>query len=253
MPAIITDTSIVLQPDNVGYQAFRIPLEPQPAGAVTMVFYFKGYVNGLDSNQTEDGANYGWNNDSFFGLSFNGNVAANTGGIVGWTNSTSNRVLGAAGRSSSHPLFAGQYGSATPFYFGDTISFFYYGHPTLTTSANLSNAAYCFPTTDVIGVAEAEKFLGIFRISRHDTNAQNIVLSFGANWENRSMEDFSGALSAAATRWVFSNHTVAETTNFRPGGAMSFPGWIVGKWPSGVIGRTLTLSALRVEYYNGVL
>lgn len=251
MPAIISDTSILLQPDNIGYQAFRIPLAAAPAGAVTMVFYYKAYVNGIGQNVAEDGGSYGWNNDAFFGLSFSGNVAANTGGIVGWSNTTATTILRTQGRTTG-TIYANSGLNATPLFFGDNSLFFSFGSQA-GTGVNLQNGAYCFPTTDPIGAVEAGKFLGIVKISRQDNNANNIVLSYGVNWENRALADFPGALSAAATNWIFSNQAVAETTNFRPGGAMNFPRWIVGKWPSGVIGCTLTITALRVEYYNGVL
>jgi len=254
MPAIISDTSILLQPDNIGYQAFRIPLAAAPAGAVTMVFYYKAYVDGVGQNVHEDGGSYGWNNDAFFGLSFSGNVAANTGGIVGWSNTTGNTILRTQGRTTGtiYAHFANSGLNATPLYFGDDNRFFAYGSQ-IGTGVLPTNGGFCFPTTDPIGAEEAGKFLGIVKISRQDNNTQNIVLSYGVNWENRALADFPGALSAAATNWIFSNQALAETVNFRPGGAMNFPGWIVGKWPSGVIGRTLTITALRVEYYNGVL
>lgn len=252
MPAIITDTSILLQPDNIGYQAFRIPLAAAPAGAVTMAFYYKAYVDGVTQNLVEDGSSYSWNNDFFFGLSFSGNVSANTGGIVGWSNSTTNTFLRTQGRTTGG-IYANSGLNATPVFFGDDSRNFFYGHPQVVTGIQPNNGAFCFPTTEPVGAAEAGKFLGILKISRQDNSTQNIVLSYGVNWENRAPGDFSGALSAPETSWIFSNQAVAETTNFRPGGAMNFPGWIVGKWPSGVIGRTLTLTALRVEYYNGVL
>lgn len=252
MPAIISDTSILLQPDNIGYQAFRVPLAAVPAGAVTMVFYYRGYVD-IAENIAEDGASYGWNNNAFFGLSFSGNVSANTGGVVGWS-SLGNGILRTPLRGSSWAFYANSgHASATPFQFGDDSRNFFYGHPSTAQRILPGNGAYCFPTTHVIGAAGAGKFLGIIKISRQDNSTQGIVLSYGVNWENRAAGDFTGALSAPATNWIFSNQAVSETTNFRPGGAMNFPGWIVGKWPSGVLGRTLTITALRVEYYNGVL
>jgi hypothetical protein len=252
MPAIINETSILLQPDNIGYQALKIPLAQQPAGAATMVFYYKGYVD-VAQNITEDGSSYGWNNDAFFGLSFSGDVSANTGGIVGFTNRAETTVLRSLSLGN-WALFTGSgYASATPVFFGTYSNYFHYGHPTPGNALSLGNGAFCFPSTASIGVSGAEKFLGIIKISKQDDNAQNIVLSYGVNWEGRAASDFSGALTATETNWIFSNATATETTNFRTAGAINFPRWIVAKWPSGVLGRTLTLNAMRVEYYNGVI
>lgn len=252
MPAIINETSVLLQPDNIGYQALKIPLAAQPAGAATMVFYYKGYVD-VAQNVTEDGSGYGWNNDAFFGLSFSGNVSSNTGGIVGFTNRTETTVLRSLSLGN-WALFTGSgYASATPVFFGIYSNYFHYGHPTPGSALSLGNAGFCFPSTASIGVTGAEKFLGIIKISKHESSDQ-VVLSYGVNWEGRGAADFSGALTAAATNWIFSNATATETANFRPNAAtINFPQWIVAKWPSGILGLNLTLNAMRVEYYNGVI
>jgi hypothetical protein len=260
MPATINNNILELQPDNIGYQAFRIPLSAV-SNASTMVFYYKAYVDNTPNNINEDSGSYGWNNDAFFGLSFNGVLSANIGGIVGWTNSTNNTVVFTQSLANYSPLnnFSG-YSQFVPVCFDTSTNVVSYGHPTITTRASLpSNAGYFCPSTTTIGVSGAQRFLGILKVAKHPTNTQQIIISYGTNWENMPASSFSSALSSLSTNWLTYGSAQTETTNFRPNNAnpllsdtINFPTWIVGKWPSTVSGRELVISDMKVEYYNSV-
>jgi hypothetical protein len=84
-------------------------------------------------------------------------------------------------------------------------------------------------------------------------------LSYGNNWQNLTSANFSTALSSSLTNWAFQNVSQVETTNFRPNHAnadvalrstITFPRWLVVRWPSGIVGRNLVITDIKVEYYD---
>lgn len=261
MPATIINNILELQPDTLGYQAFKIPLSAAPENTTTMVFYYKAYVDNLTSSTNEDGTSYPWNNDAFFGLSFTGVISANTGGIVGWTNSNSNYVVYSPSAGAYTPLLINsEYSQFIPVAFDTSTSSISYGHPTVTTRASIgSYCGYFCPTTNIINLSGAKKFLGILKISKNPENAQQIIMSYGINWENMSSANFSNALASLSTNWISLGSAQTETTYFRPNHAnpllsntINFPSWIVGKWSSSKPGRELVITDMKVEYYNSI-
>lgn len=263
MPAKINNNILELQPDNIGYQAFRIPIPaPQVPNPSSMVFYYKAYLNdSITTNTTED-TTYSWNRNSFFGLSFTGVTSANTGGIVGWTNSNATQVL-ISGSLSNYTNFntISPYSQIVPIRFFGNSTNLSYGSPNITTTTIMgNNAAYFCPATNSIGVSGAKTFLGILKIGKHATNAQQVTISHGTNWENLSSSNFSSALTSLSTNWTTLANTVTETTNFRSNylnpslsGTINFPSWIVGKWSSGIPSRKLIITDLKVEYYRDLI
>jgi hypothetical protein len=259
MPASIINNTIKLQPDNLGYQAFRIPLSQQ-SGAETIVLYYKGYVDNTPSNTSEDGTNYGWNNDAFFGLSFNGTLSANTGGIVGWSNGNDVNWVANPPSISTHAPFSTNsgYSQMVPCTF-DNINYISNGSTNPSSSSRsgggVYSGAFC-PTTTNIFLSGARKFLGILKVAKHPTNTQQIVISYGVNWENMNSSNFGSALTSTSTTWITQSLAVTETTNYRSNylnalsSTINMPNWIVGKWPSVVVGREFVLTDLKVEYYR---
>lgn len=260
MPATIINNILELQPDNMGYQAFRMPLTAA-ANASTMVFYYKAYVDNIPVNTNENGGSYGWDNDSFFGLSFTNVVSANRGGIVGWSNSNSNTVIFTSSLGTYSPLLINSgYSQFVPVCFDTSTSNISYGHPTFTTRANIgTHCGYFCPSTNTIGISGAQRFLGILKVSKHPTNTQQISLAYGMNWENMPSASFSSALSSLSTNWISYGSAQTETTYFRPNHAnpllsntINFPSWIVGKWTSAQGGRELVITDMKVEFYDSV-
>jgi hypothetical protein len=262
MPATIKNNTIELQPDNVGYQAFRIPIS-QPQKAETMVFYYKAYVDNMPASINEDGTNYGWNNDSFFGLSFSGTVSANTGNIVGWSNGNDVNTVASTGSLQANTPFSTNsgYSQMLPFTFDNS---FYMSNGNSSPASNIRSGGihygnFC-PSTNFINLSGAQKFLGILKVSKHPTNTQQIVLSYGVNWENMTSENFSTSLLSISTTWIIQSLAVTETTRFRSNhlnplsaNTINMPNWIVGKWASSVSGRKFVISDMKVEYYTTII
>ena len=269
MPSLISSNTLRLQPDNLTAQTARVQLPAQPAGANTMVFYYKAYMEISTTNnpEYEDGTSYAWGNDAFFGLSFSGTVSSNTGGIAGFSNGTEGWVLFVRAAGSHSPFAAGSgYSSVSPVCFGSNMGFFYYGPSGQiinSSNTNFGGGQFC-PTTQNIGVEGAQKYLGIVQIARHQEDNARVIFSYGNNWENLAAADFRNALSSPLSNWAFRNVSVLETTNFRPNhragldnsldpalrSTITFPRWIVARWPSAIVGRNLVLTDIKVEYYD---
>lgn len=262
MPAIINNNTIELQPDNVGYQAFRIPIS-QPPKAETMVFYYKAYVDTIPASISEDGTNYGWNNDAFFGLSFSGTLSANTGGITGWSNGNDINAVAFTGTLNASTPFSNNsgYSQMLPFTYDNS---FYMSNgnssPASNTRSGGNQYGYFCPSTNFINLSGAKKFLGILKVAKHPTNTQQIVLSYGVNWENMTNENFSTSLTSLSTNWIIQSLPVTETTKFRSNylnplsaNTINMPNWVVGKWTSSVAGRKMVITDIKVEYYTTII
>ena len=267
MPAIIISNQLQLQPNNIGYQGARFQLPPQPVNAETMVFYYKAYGEGfpLGNDYLEDGSGYSWNKESMFGLSFSGSLSANNGGIVGWTGRENPNNIYRIRRNVFNSNFISNSNislsaNGQHMTFGNESAYFYYGHQTKSnfiTSFGLYGVGVFCPTTNGIGLTGAANFLGIIKIQKNTSNANQISISVGNNWEGFSVENFASALSSSKTNWEMFNYAQPETTNFRPysttptlSNTIFFPSWIVAKWPSGIVGRNLVITNIKVEYYS---
>lgn len=263
MPSLISSNTLRLEPDNLAAQSARVQLPDRPAGANTMVFYYKAYMEFFAANnpQGEDGSSYAWGANAFFGLSFSGSVSSNTG-VVGFSNGDSPWVMQVFGPQQYAPFSNGSgYSSVEIVNFGAISTNFYHGPAKQAFSMgnqNFGGGRFC-PTTRDIGVVGAKKYLGIIQIARHQENVQQVVFSYGNNWENLAVENFRNALSSTLSNWAFRNVAVNETTNFRPNHASSdpalrstinFPGWIVMRWPTAIVGRNLVITDIKVEYYD---
>lgn len=263
MGALISSNTLRLEPDGLSYQTAKVQLPVAPSAANTMVFYYKAYVNEWPENTVENGSTYAWNNDAFFGLSFNDTVSANVGGIVGFTNTNQSEVGGSLSKSNWSSYFFhinSGFSQTVPFsvsYNGASYNLFSYGHPLSTTTHNVGfpNAIMCL-STNTIGLTGAQKRLGIIKIAKNTDDPQKVVFSYGNNYEGLSAQSFSFALTSNLTTWAFQNISLQETGNFRPNylnpnqsNTINFPRWIVAKWPSAVIGRNLVITDIKVEYY----
>lgn len=264
MATIISSNVLRLQPDNLTYQAARVQLPDQPANAQTMVMYYKAYLeiaaNNPDFEYTDS---FAWGRHAFFGLSFSGTVSQNTGGIVGFS-SASDTYIRVQGLASSFPIFLGSsgYSQVSPVSFGQNDTFGFGAAVTGRFSAHNNSqffAGQAFPTTQGIGVDGAKKYLGIIQVAKHSEDVQRVILSYGNNWQNLTSANFSSALSSSLTNWAFRNVSQVETTNFRPNHAnadvalrstITFPRWIVARWPSGIVGRNFVITDIKVEYYD---
>lgn len=270
MPAVINNDRLELRADSLGYQAARVQLPAQPSTADTMVFYYKAWVEGWPASTNEANTSYAWNGDAFFGLSFNGSVSANNGGIVGWTNASDGTTAGCVLSYTTYlnTLFGGPPWRPTavaPFTFYGNINVnsfarpFYYGASAVSVSYSAPGvAALSFPSNAVIGTSAVNSFLGIIKMQKVAANGSNISISLGTNWEGLAQDNYTTALTSANTAWIFNNISVQERSNFRPNwnspslsGTIVFPSWVVCKWVSGVPTRNLVIDSLRVEYYNG--
>lgn len=262
MASLISSNTLRLEPDNLTAQTARVQLPAQPAGANTMVFYYKAYMEVAANNpQLEDGSSYAWGMNAFFGLSFNGSVSSNMG-VVGFSNGDSAWVMQVLAPQQYAPFANGSgYSSVSTVNIGGGASTFYHGPARQSFSRdnhNFGGGRFC-PTTQAIGVEGAKKYLGIIQIARHQENVQQVVFSYGNNWENLAAANFRNALGSNLSNWAFQNVAVNETTNFRPNHAsadlalrntINFPGWIVVRWPTAIVGRNLVITDIKVEYYD---
>lgn len=264
MGALISSNTLRLEPDGLSYQTARVQIPPAPSATNTMVFYYKAYVNEWPENTFENGSSYAWNNDAFFGLSFNGTVSANVGGIVGFTNTNQPEVGATLSKYDWSSYFFHKnsgFSQTVPFALGynsGNYNIFSYGHALSTTvySAGFPNSIMCL-STNTIGLTGAQKHLGIIKIGKHPDDTQRIVLSYGNNYQGVSSQNFSIALSSSLTNWAFQNISLQETTNFRSNfsnpelaNTINFPKWIVAKWPSAVVGRNFVVTDIKIEYYT---
>jgi hypothetical protein len=267
MPATITSNQLQLQPDSLGYQGARYQLPAQPTNAETMVFYYKAYGDGfpVGDDYFEDGPGYGWNKESVFGLSFNGSLTANNGGVVGWANTDDPNRICRVRRNAFQPQFISNSrislsASGQHISFGNEGAYFYYGSTNkgqrITSLSQYGVGKFC-PTTTGIGLTGAADFLGIIKVQKNISNPSQISISVGNNWEGLSTNNFATALSSSKTNWDLFNYAQVETTNFRPystnpalSNTIFFPSWIVAKWPSGIVGRNLVVTNIKVEYYS---
>jgi hypothetical protein len=158
--------------------------------------------------------------------------------------------LGNSGYTQASPV---SFGYLEAFGFGAAVT------SRFNASSNSFYGGSAFPTTQGIGVDGAKKYLGIIMVSRHSEDVQRVVLSYGNNWQNLTSANFSTALSSSLTNWAFQNSSQVETTNFRPNHAnadvalrstITFPRWLVVRWPSGIVGRNLVITDIKVEYYD---
>lgn len=263
MPAIINNNRLEFQADGLGYQAARVQLPNHPADASLMVFYYKGWVEGWPENTNEANISYAWNSDVFFGLSFNGSVSANNGGIVGWTNFDYNSVVGGVDVCTTYSTWKSTLGEVAPFTFygGINTNFarqFYYGSSNASDNYSAPGiAALSFPSNAVIGTSAVNNFLGVIKMQKSAVNSSNITIGFGTNWEGLSQNNYAVALTSTNTNWIFDDVAVQERTNFRPNwntpslsSTVMFPSWVVCKWASGVLGRKLVIDSITIEYYR---
>jgi len=268
MGALISSNTLRLEPDGLSFQTGKVQLPLAPSNANTMVFYYKAYFENIVLNIgggeiIEDATNYAWNNDAFFGLSFSGTVSANTGGILGFTNITENNILRARqpgnyipfGNNSGYLAIipCALLGDASRFSYGPNNN----GESTISVANNSFLGGQLAPSTHFIGLSGAKKYLGIIKVAKHEENSQNIVISYGNNWENMPASSFSSAISSLSSNWAFQNINVRETVNFRPNHAnpalsntINFPRWIVAKWPSAVLDRNFVVTDVKIEYYT---
>lgn len=270
MGALISSNTLRLEPDGLSYQTARVQIPTAPSDANTMVFYYKAYFDTIVINQgggefTESGLSYSWNKDAMFGLSFTGTVSANMGGLLGFSNGANNNNIIRVRQPADYVPFGNNsgYSAIVPAGFNQ-MGEFYYGagkanqfNDYHTIGNNLYSAGLLGPSTHFIGLSGAQKYLGIIKVSKNQNNPQNIVMSYGNNWQNLPVSEFSTALTSLSSNWAFQNIDRSETVNFRPNHAnpalantINFPTWVVAKWPSGVLGRNFVVTDIKIEYYT---
>lgn len=262
MPAIISSNTLRLEPDGLSAQTARVQLPAQPAGANVMVFYYKAYMEAAVGNNPafEDGSSYAWGTKGFFGLSYDGDVNSNSN-AVGFGN-RDNGVLYMWGPQAFAPFAGGSgFGSVQPVSFGVFSSEFSIGRQAVFFNASnggFEAGRFC-PTTINIGVEGAQKYLGIVQVARHRENVQQVVFSYGNNWQGLAADHFASALPSSLTNWAFRNIAQTDIINARPNHAnadvalqstINFPSWVVVRWPSNIVGRNLVITDIKVEYYD---
>jgi hypothetical protein len=270
MGAIISSNTLRLEPDGLSFQTGKVQLPLAPSNANTMVFYYKAYfenvvINAFGGEFTENGSAYSWNTDTTFGLSFTGTVSSHIGGLLGFANGANPPNIIRVRQPADYVPFGNNsgYSQIVPVGFQNMIEF-YYGpekNNQFTSHHTIGNNNYLAgllgPSTHIIGLSGAQKYLGMIKVSKNQNNSQNIVMSMGNNWENMPASSFSSALTSLSSNWAFRDVNRPETVNFRPNHAnpalsntINFPRWVVAKWPSAVLGRNFVITDIKVEYYT---
>jgi|688.fasta_scaffold184996_4 hypothetical protein len=256
MPATINNNALELVGDNLGYQAARVELPPQPTDADAIIFYYKAYVDKIPVGPYSETSSNSWDKNAFFGLSFDGTINGVNTGLVGYSNIDNINRASYSGSRQLNPTWNPN-DIISPYSFDGGIWRFRYGNPSFI--AGGFNVGVVCPNTGPTGadLATAEKYLHIIRINKDVNDAQRISLSIGFNWENLSVNDFSKALTSTSTIWALSDYTVNETTNFRTNwnnpslsGTINFPSWIVSKWTTPTVDRKFVVTNIKIEYYR---
>lgn len=242
MSASITNNQIVLEATGAGFQQGRIPLPIAPEGSDMMAFFFRYHY---DTYVADEGpTDYGWDAADCFGLSFDGVVPTEAikSNFFGWINDNASSIFNfeaawaefngedAVNGAGDHNLYDGE-GNIL----GDAVN-----------QASRFSEGIAKPANPTVGA----KYTGVWIIKKDDADLANINISIGGNFE--SLADLADARTSAATIFGDLNNPIVVGTsgNWRSGGGMTFPSWVIINYTSGVNGRKFILDSYKAEYYQ---
>ena len=242
MSAGITNNQIILEATGVGYQEARVPLPISPPTADMVAFYFRCFYDlyAADEGPTD----YGWDAADCFGLSFDGvtPTEANKENFFGWINRNGSTVFNfeaawaefngenAVNGNGDHNVFDGEGNDL-----GDPVN----------NPARFSEGM-ARPANPTVGA----KYTGVWLIKKDDSDLTKINISIGANFA--SLANIEDARTDSNTIWGDLNVpiVVGDTGNWRDGGGINFPEWLIIKYTSGVNGRKFILDEYKLEYFE---
>ena len=242
MSAGIVSNKIELEATGAGFQTARIPLPKAPVGSDMLAFFFRVFY---DTYAADEGpTDYGWDAADCFGLSFDGVIPTEAikSNFFGWINDNASTVFNyeaawagfnfqaAVNGAGDHNVYDGE-GNILGDPVNDTLRF---------------PQGMARPANPTVGAT----YTGVWIIKKDDNDLTKINISIGGNFE--SLADLAAARTAANTIFGDLNNpiTVGNSGNWRTGGGMNFPSWIIMKYTSGVNGRKFILDSYKAEYYQ---
>ena len=241
MSVSLDGQKIIMEANGAGYNQYRFPLPGAPSAADVMVFVFRYFYDAFAANEDADA---GWDGSDCFGLSFDGVIPndALQDNFFGWvdTDAGQNFIFSAADANfngkdvvigdSSHDIL-----DADGTKLGD-----------IGTSPARFMPGFGKPANPTVGAI----YTGIWVFKRDTGSIDKILLTTGGNFE--SLANLADARLDANT--VFGETdtllTVGSGGNWRNGGGINFPTWVVSKFTSAISGKKFVLDSYKAEYYS---
>jgi len=242
MTASIIANQLVLEATGAGYQTGRVPLPIAPPTADMIAFFFRGFY---DTYAADEGpTDFGWDAADCFGLSFDGVIPTEAikANFFGWINDNGSSVFNyeaawaefngqdAVNGAGDHNVYDGE---------GNVL-----GDP-VNDPARFSEGM-ARPANPTVGAT----YTGVWLIKKDEADPTRINISIGGNFE--SLVNIEDARTSPNTIWGDLNVpiVVGAAGNWRAGGIMNFPSWIIMKYTSDINGRKYILDEYKAEYYQ---
>lgn len=251
MISSITNGQLKFEADGLGRGTFKfeIPSNIIDADADVMLFCYKGWLELQAQVSSED---YGFDCRGLWGLSFDGIVPSygdpstvnlsNFFGLVNVQPGNVNEV---------------DYLNAAILTTNDAWAFYYQN--VIWSGANLNSTTSLHDggpnsLTDSVGQilprtkALSDQFTWIWKMVKSTEENDEVVMSIGYNLESLSGRDMFNAASSENTVWVQENVTFTETDNWRAGGGITFPRWVMFAFAGGNPTDTLYIDEFGVKF-----
>jgi len=241
MTVSASGSDITMEANGAGYNQYRFPLPEAPADADMMVFAFRYWY---DTFAASEDANAGWDGSDCFGLSFDGVMPDDTAqaNFFGWvdTDAGQNLIYSAANANFNNADVV----------LGDTSHDVLDGEGNNLGAINSDQARFLGgfgkPANPTVGAT----YTGLWIVKRDAGSADKIMLTQGANFQ--SLANLSLARTDSNT--VFGETdtllTVGNGGNWRSGGGINFPTWVVSKFTSASVGKKFVLDSYHTQYYK---
>ena len=242
MSVSLDGQKIIMEANGAGYNQYRFPLPSAPSAADVMVFVFRYFYDEFDD--TELGQDAGWDSSDCFGLSFDGVIPddALQDNFFGWVDTDAGQnffFLASHVNFNGHAVVVGA-GSR------DILDADGTNRGSILNNAAIFMPGFGTPPNPTIGAL----YTGIWVFKRDTGSTDKILLTTGGNFE--SLANLADARLDANT--VFGETdtllTVGGGGNWRNGGGINFPTWVVSKFTSALSGRKFVLDSYKAEYYS---
>jgi len=241
MTTELINDQIVMESNGAGYNTYRFPIPNMPDDADMLVLSFRYWY---DTYTSSESGNAGWDGSDCFGLSFSGVIPDDSSqdDFFGWvdtnvgqnfiyspTNSNFNNqdvIIG----NNSHSIMNGE---------GSSLG-------TIGSDEHRFMPAFGKPANPTVG----KTYTGVLVFKRDAGSLDKILISTGGNFG--SLTDLSDARLDSSTVYGEEDTilTVGASGNWRNGGGINFPTWLMAKFTSSINGKKFVLDSYHVQFYN---
>lgn len=243
MSVSTSGTQAILTSENLGWNGAMQQLPAAPAGTKAMVFTFRAWFDTIASN--DEFTTPGWEPTWLLGFCFNDTwpTRAARNNFWGYSEDTNSGSIVANNHQSGSPPALAWYRNPS-----GTLAGWYNGRASSTTLATSATNIGLAPNPTA-GATRTDVWIA----KVEEPSAAGMRFSRGYNLESLAPAAFPETRIRPATVWTNTNIGFPDPdpgSNWRPGGGIAFPRWLMLRFPSPTIGRKMHMEHFTVEYFD---